>query len=75
MTDKLDIDSKKNAKYKKLRSEIDSHNSKHYHYFNTLMLADLYKDQIFYLPTFLDFRGRIYTMTTYLSYLILWQLI
>jgi len=45
-----------------------SHNSKHWNMFNCLSLANLYRDVGFYLPTFADFRGRIYTLSTYLSY-------
>jgi len=33
-----------------------------------LNIAILYKDVKFYLPTFADFRGRIYTLSNYLSY-------
>ena len=51
-----------------LFKEIQAHNSKYYHYYNTILLACLYKDISFYLPTFLDFRGRIYTKISYLSY-------
>lgn len=40
----------------------------YYNYYNTIMIATLYRDQIFYLPTFLDFRGRIYSKVSYLSY-------
>jgi DNA-directed RNA polymerase len=32
------------------------------------MIATLYKDKIFYIPNFLDFRGRLYTKVSYLSY-------
>ena len=53
---------------KSLFKIIQSHNSIHYSYLNTLMIADLYKDQIFYIPTFLDFRGRLYSKVAYLSY-------
>ena len=44
------------------------HNSRFQLYFNTISLAFLYKDQEFYLPTFADFRVRIYTFSNYLSY-------
>ena len=45
-----------------------SHNSKYYNYLSTLNIANLYKDQSFYIPTFADFRGRIYTLSHYLTY-------
>jgi len=51
-----------------LLKEIQSHNSKHYQYFSTILLAHLYKDQTFYIPTFLDFRGRLYSKVSYLNY-------
>jgi DNA-directed RNA polymerase len=60
-----------NKKYKIdsiLFKEIQSHNSIHHHYLNTLMIANLFKDQVFYIPTFLDFRGRLYSKVSYLSY-------
>lgn len=44
------------------------HNSRFQLYFNAISLAFLYKDQLFYLPAFADFRGRIYTFSNYLSY-------
>jgi DNA-directed RNA polymerase len=53
---------------KSLLKIIQAHNSMHFYYSNTLMMADLYKDQVFYIPTFLDFRGRLYSKVSYLSY-------
>jgi len=50
------------------RLKAISHNSTHYQYNNTLMIATLFVNQKFYLPTFADFRGRIYTYSNYLSY-------
>ena len=51
-----------------LYKEIVSHNSQSDNLYNSLMIASVYKDEIFYLPTYLDFRGRVYCMTNYLSY-------
>ena len=45
-----------------------SHNSKYWRYLNTINIATIYQNSIFYLPTFADFRGRIYTLSNYLSY-------
>jgi DNA-directed RNA polymerase len=45
-----------------------SHNSKYWNLLNCLNIAMLYKDVTFYLPTFAEFRGRIYTLSNYLSY-------
>lgn len=45
-----------------------SHNSKYYSLYCTLMLASLYRDEEFYLPVFCDFRGRLYTQNTILTY-------
>ena len=42
-----------------------SHNSRYWRWLNTLTIALLYQDSIFYIPTFADFRGRIYTATNY----------
>lgn len=56
---------KLNAKDKK---EVMSHNSKYWNYSNILNIALLMRDQTFYFPTFLDFRGRIYPTPNYLSY-------
>nr|QWO71467.1 RNA polymerase [Termitomyces sp. K1Aa] len=45
-----------------------SSNSKYHLYSNIINLATLYKDQEFYLPVFVDFRGRIYPLSNYLNY-------
>jgi DNA-directed RNA polymerase len=57
-------------KYKdvEVRKEILSHNSLYYLYRNILELAILFEDITFYLPTFMDFRGRVYSYVHYLSY-------
>lgn len=60
--DKLEQD------YEKSFKEIQSHNSKYYLYKNILMLGVIYENVTFYLPTFMDFRGRIYTNPDYLQY-------
>ena len=67
----LKTDLVKDKKYKMdnlLFKEIQAQNSKHYNLLNTLMIATLYKDQVFYISTLLDFRGRIYSKVAYLSY-------
>ena len=50
--------------------DILSHNSQYWqiYNYNTLAIARLYQNTVFYLPTFADFRGRLYTLTQYLSY-------
>jgi hypothetical protein len=45
-----------------------SHNSKYWRYLYIINIATLYKEQIFYLLTFAEFRGRIYTLSQYLTY-------
>ena len=52
----------------KLYKEIQAHNSIYYNNLNTLMIATAYRDLVFYLPSFLDFRGRIYSKVSYLNY-------
>lgn len=37
-------------------------------YRNILNIAQLFKGEVFYLPVFMDFRGRIYPMVNYLTY-------
>src|SRR5882724_1161915 len=51
-----------------LKKEILSHNSLYYLYRNVLELGITFKDIPFYLPTFMDFRGRVYSYVHYLSY-------
>jgi hypothetical protein len=50
------------------KKEVMSHNSKYWNYSNILNIALLMRDQTFYFPAFLDFRGRIYPTPNYLSY-------
>jgi len=61
---KLDGHKDKDADLKK---EILSHNSLYYLYRNVLELGVTFKDIHFYLPTFMDFRGRVYSYVHYLS--------
>jgi DNA-directed RNA polymerase len=37
-------------------------------YRNILNIALLFRDEVFFLPVFMDFRGRIYPMVNYLTY-------
>ena len=48
--------------------ESQMHNSLYWMYRNILNIAELFRDQVFYLPVFMDFRGRIYPLANYLSY-------
>jgi hypothetical protein len=52
----------------KVKKEILSHNSKHFIYSNILNIAALLQDHVIYFPTYLDFRGRIYPISSYLTY-------
>lgn len=47
------IDTKEDLKMKQ------SHNSKYWRYLNTINIATLYRNSVFYLPCFGDFRGEI----------------
>jgi hypothetical protein len=52
----------------KLKLDIISHNSLYWNYTYIINIALLMKNNTIYLPTFLDFRGRIYPSPNYLSY-------
>lgn len=52
----------------KIYKQIIEHNNHYWQYYNILTIAELYKDIIFYLPVYYDFRGRIYTLNNYLTY-------
>ena len=55
--------------YKKGYSKnILSHNSKYMLYIQVLSIAILFKNFSFYITTFFDFRGRIYTESDFFSY-------
>jgi len=58
----LDTDSKE------IKSNKRSSNSKYNMYSNIITIASLYKDTEFYLPVFVDFRGRVYPLSSYISY-------
>jgi len=58
----LDTDSKE------IRAQKESSNSTYILYSNIITMATLYKNQEFYLPVFVDFRGRIYPLSNYISY-------
>nr|QWO71435.1 RNA polymerase [Termitomyces sp. DKA64] len=47
---------------------VSSHNSKYNLYRNILALAIIFEDVNFYIPTYYDFRGRIYSSADYLTY-------
>jgi DNA-directed RNA polymerase len=53
---------------KEIKKIKRSSNSKYQLYLNIINLAYLYKDQEFYLPVFVDFRGRVYPLSNYLNY-------
>jgi len=50
------------------KNKIKSHNSKYILYRYVISLAIAYETVYFYIPTFLDFRGRVYSIVDYLSY-------
>lgn len=62
------LDNNKKELDSNMKKEIFRHNSIHWNYSNILNIATLLKDNTIYLPTFLDFRGRIYPIPVYLNY-------
>jgi DNA-directed RNA polymerase len=48
--------------------KIQTHNSLFWTYRNIINIATIYQDYTIYLPTYMDFRGRIYPYIPYLSY-------
>nr|QWO71442.1 RNA polymerase [Termitomyces titanicus] len=50
------------------KNRIKSHNSKYLLYRYVISLAIAYESIYFYIPTFLDFRGRVYSIVDYLTY-------
>ena len=51
-----------------IKKDKMSSNSKFHLYNNIINIASLYKDSEFYLPVFIDFRGRVYPLSSYLNY-------
>ena len=51
-----------------IKKEKFKHNALFSLYYNIIQIAVLFRDQTFYLPVYADFRGRIYTLSNYLSY-------
>nr|QWO71438.1 RNA polymerase [Termitomyces sp. T123] len=62
----------KTSNWKELDREekkmVSSHNSKYILYQNILSLAIIFENVNFYIPTYYDFRGRIYSSVDYLTY-------
>jgi DNA-directed RNA polymerase len=48
--------------------DTQRHNSLYWMYRNILNIAQLFRGEVFYLPVFMDFRGRIYPLVNYLTY-------
>jgi hypothetical protein len=53
---------------KPMRKKILSHNQKYWNNRSVLVTATMYQNLDFYIPCFLDFRGRIYCYVPYLNY-------
>ena len=51
-----------------IKKDKEKHNALYQLYFNIINIAILYRNQEFYFPVFADFRGRLYTLSNYLSY-------
>lgn len=59
-----------NKPYPELKYTLpgQKHNSIYWLYRNILNIALLFRSEVFHLPVFMDFRGRIYPLVSYLSY-------
>ena len=53
---------------KEIQMKKMASNSKYQLYLNIINIASLYRDQEFYFPVFVDFRGRVYPLSHYLNY-------
>jgi DNA-directed RNA polymerase len=53
---------------KEIKKDKVKHNAVYSLYYNIIQIAFLFRNQTFYLPVYADFRGRIYTLSNYLSY-------
>jgi DNA-directed RNA polymerase len=51
-----------------IKKDKEKHNALHHLYLNIIYIAILFRAHIFNLPVFADFRGRLYTLSNYLSY-------
>lgn len=51
-----------------IKKDKEKHNALHHLYLNIINIAILFRAHVFYLPVFADFRGRLYTLSNYLSY-------
>jgi len=51
-----------------IKKEKVKHNALYHLYFNIINIAILFRSQVIYFPVFADFRGRLYTLSNYLSY-------
>ena len=54
---------------KDIKREKLKHNAVYSLYYNIIHIAYLFRNQTLFLPVYADFRGRIYTLSNYLSYL------
>ena len=52
----------------KIRKDKEKHNALHQLYLNIINIAILFRAHVFFLPVFSDFRGRLYTLSNYLTY-------
>ena len=53
---------------KEIKKDKLKYNALYSLYYNILKIAVLFRNQTFYLPVYADFKGRIYTLSNYLSY-------
>ncbi|KAF8575774.1 DNA/RNA polymerase [Ramaria rubella] len=51
-----------------IKNDKIKHNALYHLYYNIINIATLFRNHELYVPVFADFRGRLYTLSDYLTY-------